>query len=59
MVTSYQERNPGHTTHVLTKLQTAAIAVGDHSYELTLIEPDGSYYCYMDGVMPFIDFTSP
>jgi hypothetical protein len=59
MSTAYLAMNPGHTIHALNKTKTTLLVAGDYFYELALIEPDGSTYCYMDGVMPFVDFTPP
>ncbi len=59
MTTTVIAENPGHTLHALSKVQTEALVAGDYPYELALIEPDGNTYCYMDGIMPFVDFTSP
>ena len=50
--------NPGNTRHFLTAVQTAALE-GPVPYELRLLEPDGSLQCYMDGIMPFVDFLPP
>lgn len=57
MTTTVIALNPGHTNHALTNTQTALIEPGNYNYELALLEPDGSKYCYMDGIMPFVNFT--
>ena len=50
--------NPGHTNHALTNTQTASIEVGNYDYEMIRLEPNGKKHCYLDGIMPFVNFTS-
>jgi len=59
MTTTVLALNPGHTSHAFSKAQTDLIEPGNYNYELALVEPDGTTYCYMEGIMPFVDFTSP
>jgi hypothetical protein len=58
LAVEYVSLDPGHTSQSLTPAQTA-ILVGSLPYELRLLEPDNSYHCYMDGLMPFVDFSPP
>ena len=58
LTTQYISRAPGRTSHALTAAQTAMLD-GQLPYELRLLLPDNSFHCYMDGLMPLVDFTPP
>ena len=58
LATQYISLAPGHTSHGLTNAQTS-ILDGALPYELRLQEPGGALHCYMDGLMPFVDFSPP
>jgi hypothetical protein len=58
MSTTILAVNPGHTHHAFTSTQTAAIEIGNYNYELALVDSSGNTYCYMDGIMPFVNFVS-
>jgi hypothetical protein len=48
--------NPGITKHFLTRNQTSVLE-GDCNYELSVIDSANKRHCYMDGIMPFVDWT--
>jgi hypothetical protein len=58
LATQYISLSPGRTSHGFTAAQTA-ILDGKLPYELRLLLPDSTFHCYMDGLMPFVDFTPP